>query len=305
MGLYQDVRPTTLDGLIGQASVVTSLKKMLEEQTVPHALGFCGPTGTGKTTAARAISKVLGCAEYEEKNCADLRGIDDIRKIRDQMQFYPLGGKYRMWVLDEAHQFTKPAQEAALKIVEDCQEHVYLVVCTTEPDGLIKTLRDRLLWLNFQPIAPGPMRKLLESTISDVKLPEMDGDVLDAIVDHADGSARHALQLLEQAAALEDHEERIKAVAGGMRAAQINFCRELLGARDQRKLLSYVSTTDSEPEKVRRMVLGYMTSVACNAKDVKDLAKAANVINCFKDNYFASGKAGLILSIADVLLAKK
>ena len=143
--LYKRFRPKSLDAVVGNGGTVAALQKFLKKGNLPHTILFKGPSGCGKTTLARILAKELGCGvlDLREYNSADFRGIDTIRDISRIMTNAPAAGNCRVFILDEAHQLSKDAQNAALKILEDTPKHVYFFICTTDPQKLIATIRSR------------------------------------------------------------------------------------------------------------------------------------------------------------------
>ncbi len=128
--LYKKHRPKEFKKMVGNVSTVQTLVNMIKRDTLPHTILFHGPSGCGKTTLARILKNQLDCSDvdFKELNCSDHRGVDTIREITRTMNMAPTGGKVRIWLLDEVHQMTKDAQNAALKIFEDTPNHVYFLL---------------------------------------------------------------------------------------------------------------------------------------------------------------------------------
>src|SRR5688572_25883760 len=141
MELYKKFRPKTLKGVVGQEGAVSSLQSMIDKGRLPHTILFSGPSGCGKTTIARILKGILECSDLDffEINCADFKGIDMVRDIRRYVGIPPLHGKSRVWLIDEAHQLTKDAQNAFLKLLEDTPKHAYFMLATTDPQKLLPT----------------------------------------------------------------------------------------------------------------------------------------------------------------------
>src|SRR5690606_35145715 len=159
VSLYRKWRPQSFAEVVGQESIVTTLKNSLDMGRVSHAYLFAGPRGTGKTTVARILAKGLNCeqgptsepcgrcAECEtiaagtslnviEIDGASNRGIDDVRELRSQVQFTPVNARYKVYIIDEVHMLTTEAFNALLKTLEEPPAHVVFVFATTDPNRL-------------------------------------------------------------------------------------------------------------------------------------------------------------------------
>lgn len=299
--LYKKYRPQKLSELVGQPDVVNAIKGWGKPERIPHALLLVGPSGCGKTTLARILRRLLGCSDsdYSELNTADFRGIDMVRDVRSRMMLSPIGGgKCRVWMIDECHQLTKDAQDALLKLLEDTPEHVWFILATTDPRKLIVTLRNRCTLLTLKSLRDDEMARLLGDVCSREGITILDV-VLEKITSTAEGSPRKALVLLNQVVGVEGEEAQLAAiVAGEAQREAIEVCRLLMNPRtrwgDMAKVLRGIDDLDNQAEGVRRLVLAYMTTVALGGG--KSAARAMEVIERCRDNYFDSGKAGLVLS---------
>jgi DNA polymerase III gamma/tau subunit len=287
--LYRRARPKTLGEIQGQPEAVRLLTKMVEEG-VPHAVLLSGPSGSGKTSAARILCAMLK-AEFKELNCADFRGIDTVRDIRDQVAFRPLGGGARAYLIDEGHQLSKDAQSAALKLLEDAADWDYFFIATTDPTKLIPTVRSRCTKVEFKPIPAAAMKDIVRQAIQDFGLPELTNAHLDECVEAAAGNARTALQLAENALKLEP-KDRSAYLSVGDRPEVIHLCRALHRGSwpEASKLLKALP---DDPEGLRRAVLGYMSAVLLSGKVD---AQAARVLEEFVLPTYDSGKPGLVLA---------
>ena len=220
--LYRRYRPLDLAHVVGQRHVVQTLTNAIDHDRVRHAYLFAGPRGTGKTSLAKILGKSLNCQNTEgpstapclecescltiadgtaldvlELDAASNRGIDDIRDIRDRVNQQPVLGRYRVYILDEAHSLTTDAANALLKTLEEPPPHVIFILCTTEPHRLPDTVRGRCQSFTFLRPTPDELLEALRR-ISDAEGIQADDDALRLIARHAGGSFRDAISSLDQ-----------------------------------------------------------------------------------------------------------
>lgn len=303
MSLYHDERPQSFKDLVGQKAAVTALKRAFADVSkAPHCILLTGGSGTGKTTTARLLQKRLNCHKscYNELNCADARGIEDIRRIRSQMTRKPMGGDCHIWVIDECHQLTKDAQNAALKMFEDTPKHVYFILCTTDPHKLLKTIKTRCTEFRFQNVRVADLRALAEKTATKYEK-EVDEAVLDKLAELAAGSPRKALVLLEQVWNSDDVDEQL-AILGNMEEDAFTLARALIspGCKwgDVKSLLEALQKKEENPEGLRRMILGYCSSVMIGGKGMAGRAYA--IANVFSEHFYDTGFPGLVRACWEV-----
>src|SRR5918997_4860187 len=171
--LYRKYRPQGFDDVVGQEPVVRTLRNAISAGQVRQAYLFAGPRGTGKTSLARILAKALNCEQGPttkpdgtchscvaiaggtsldviEMDAASQRGIDDIREIRERVVLQPVEGRYKVYILDEAHQLTDAAFNALLKLIEEPPPHLLFVFCTTDVSKVIPTVRSRCQTFVFQ-----------------------------------------------------------------------------------------------------------------------------------------------------------
>ncbi len=227
LAIYRKYRPRLLSELIGQDLTVEILKNAAKEDKLSHAYLFYGPRGTGKTTAARIVAKIANCEtrasdpkfrslgepcnkcrpcrEIDEGRALDVieidaasnRGIDEIRNLKEGARLSPSSYRYKVFIIDEAHQLTKEAANALLKTLEEPPPHAIFILATTEADKLLPTITSRTQRFNFKRVPTQAILKKLNLIIRDEKL-EVDGAALELIAASADGSFRDAESLLEQ-----------------------------------------------------------------------------------------------------------
>jgi DNA polymerase III gamma/tau subunit len=309
-GLYQKHRPTTFEQVVGQPGAVAALTGM-RQAGYPHAMLFVGPSGSGKTTLARIVKDELGCAEvcFQEFNAADRGGVDDMRTLQKTMHLSPMGGKARVYLIDECHKLTDAGQQILLKMCEDTPRHVYFLFCTTDPNKLLRTLAGRCAKVTLGPVPQTELAALVKKVAKLENLsPPLQDSVLEKIVDAADGSAREALVMLEQVAGLKTEKERHDAILPERtKAVAYDVFKLLMYGGGWNELAAVLRTLEDDPEKVRRLVLACATTVMVGkdgkGPQPKQLARAHMVINAFAYDYFQSGKAGLVASCYEVAKA--
>ena len=292
--LYKTHRPSTFKGIVGQPQAVAMLKEMVENDRVPHAILFSGESGCGKTTLARILKLKLNCSDHDfsEVNCADFRGIDMVREIRQRMNLSPVGGVCRIWLIDEAHQLSSQAQNAFLKILEDTPKHVYFFIATTDPMKLLSTIRTRCTEVKVKPLAPATMKELLIA-VADKEGKTLTDEVVERITEYATGSARKALVLYNQIIGIEDPEEQLKAIeSSDTKAKAIEIARALMQKVPWSNVAKILKEVDEEPESIRRMVLGYASNVLLSAS--KGNERAFLLLDVFQHPFYDSGKPGLV-----------
>ena len=219
--LYRKYRPQTFEQVVGQAHVVSTLERAVCEGRTSHAYLFCGPRGTGKTTMARILAKALMCEQGEghlpdgtceecrliaagehpdvyELDAASRTGVDNVREeIINRVDYAPVRGRYKVYIIDEVHMLTPAAFNALLKTLEEPPAHVVFIMCTTDPQKILATILSRVQRFDFHSIAPDEMRAHLVDVCEKEGF-TFDDEALDIVVRHARGGMRDALSALEQ-----------------------------------------------------------------------------------------------------------
>jgi len=304
-GLYQAYRPRTFDEVVGNKEAIRTLESFIkrDRSEVPHAFLFSGPSGCGKTTLARILAKKLGCsdANFVEIDSADFRGIDTIREIRRQMRLAPVGGgSCRVWLIDECHKLTGDAQSALLKALEDTPSHVYFLLATTDPEKLIKTVRNRCTTIIVSSLTEKQLISLMDEICQEEKkkVPE---DILKLIAKNALGSARASLVALDQVIDL-DKKEMANAINDNMarESKTLELCQAIFNGAQWTSVQGILNgLRDEDPESVRRSVLGYSCSVLLG-NSTKKQAFAMDVIDVFWDSLYNTGFPGLVKMCYDI-----
>ncbi|MDQ6601404.1 MAG: DNA polymerase III subunit gamma/tau [Chloroflexota bacterium] len=260
--LYRVYRPTTFDAdeLVGQEHITRTLKSAIRQGRLAHAYLFCGPRGTGKTSTARLLAKAANCLNPDpdsrpcnqcdacraivegrtmdliEIDAASNRGIDEIRQLRETVQFNPSQLRYRFYIIDECHQLTPAAWNAFLKTLEEPPPHAKFVLCTTEPEKLLDTVASRCQRFDFHRIPVTAMTGLMQRICTREGLIASD-DALAAIARQATGSMRDALSLLDTLASYGSSGdgitlETVRAVLGAGSNERVLAIIDALAARD-------------------------------------------------------------------------
>jgi len=202
--LYRKHRPSLFEEVYGQEHVIKILSQSLSNNRVAHAYVFAGPRGSGKTTIARILAKELGVQGVDiiEIDAASHRGIDDIRELRDSVQFQPTQGDTKIYILDEVHMLTNEAFNALLKTLEEPPAHAYFVLCTTEPQKIPLTIMSRCVQLPFKQATEAELISFIShfALVEGVQLSE---GAIQLLAENADGAFRDAMVLLEKVMGLE------------------------------------------------------------------------------------------------------
>ena len=233
LALYRKYRPQKLGDLLGQETNVEILKNAARQNRIGHAYLFYGPRGTGKTTTARLIAKLLNCERRakdpkfqkegepcnECRSCSEInagtsfdvieidaasnRGIDEIRNLKESIHASPAGSDFKVYIIDEAHMLTGPAFNALLKTLEEPPKHAVLILATTEYEKLPPTITSRTQRFLFKKL---PKTKIIDKlkTIAKAEKIEIDEAALELVAASGEGSLRDAESLLDQLASLEN-----------------------------------------------------------------------------------------------------
>jgi len=302
MELYRKYRPQKFDEIIGNEMAIKTIRHELKHGS--HVFLMTGGAGTGKTTLARIMANYLkaGAMSIHEINSAENRGIDSAREIMETMRFNPSDGESIVFILDEFHQLTRPAQEAFLKPLEDTPSHVYFFICTTNPEKLIAPLKSRCSIINMKPLNNEEMEMLITRTAEAEKI-EISENVIMKIILNANGGSRKALKLLGKVLYLDNDKERLKAlrdVENDDDAKEtIDFCRALYSGKKWDVISGLLKKMDlSEPEKIRYAVLGYGNSILLNGMNERVL----KIMEAFSADTYSTGKFGITIMAADTVL---
>jgi DNA polymerase III subunit gamma/tau len=278
--LYRKYRPQSFEEVVGQDAVVRTLSNAISTDAVRQAYLFAGPRGTGKTSMARILAKCLNCAQGPtttpdgtchacrsiaagtsldviEMDAASQRGIDDIREIRDRVVLQPVEGRYKVYILDEAHQLTDAAWNALLKLIEEPPPHLVFVFCTTDLSKVLPTVRSRCQTFVFQrPRLQDLVRKL--RLIADAEGIEVPDQALALVARGARGAYRDAESTLDQLASATGNDVTVQAVLellGTVEEEALFRLCDLVIDRDTAGALTYVEELSERGHDLGRLVL--------------------------------------------------
>jgi DNA polymerase-3 subunit gamma/tau len=328
--LYRKYRPQSWEDVVGQSHVTSTLAREITEGRVAHAYLFAGPRGTGKTTTARILAKALNCEhrladgspdneclscqgitegsslDVMELDAASHNSVEDIRDMRLSVSTVASGpNSRRVYILDEAHMLSKAAGNALLKTLEEPPPHVIFVLATTEPYKLADTIRSRTQRFDFHPVGTEALAAHL-GRIADLEGYKTNPKALVALARHAGGSARDALSLLEQVAALGSDTVDIAGVQRALGMADTEAYTALVEAvakADARAGLELVAEMSARGIDLRRFVgeaIGFFRGIflahyAPNLSEVAD--EPAEVLDAWKKAAKVVGPAAVLRAV--------
>ena len=277
--LYRKYRPQTFEEVVGQEPVVRTLRNAITSAQVRQAYLFAGPRGTGKTSMARILAKGLNCAhgptaepdgtchacvaiaagtslDVIEMDAASQRGIDDIREIRDRVVLQPVEGRYKVYILDEAHQLTDAAWNALLKLIEEPPPHLVFVFCTTDLSKVLPTVRSRCQTFVFQRPRLQELVKVLRR-VADAEGIDAPDPALALIARGARGAYRDAVSTLDQLSAATEGKVTVQAVLqllGTVEEEALFRLCDLVVDRDTAGALTFVEDLSEQGHDLGRLV---------------------------------------------------
>jgi DNA polymerase III subunit gamma/tau len=278
--LYRKYRPQDFDEVVGQEAIVRTLKNAISSGQVRQAYLFAGPRGTGKTSLARILAKGLNCVQGPtptpdkvcnpcvtiangtsldviEMDAASQRGIDDIREIRERVVLQPAEGRYKVYILDEAHQLTDAAWNALLKLIEEPPPHLVFVFCTTDLSKVLPTVRSRCQTFVFaRPRLPELVRLLRR--VADGEGIQVPDQALALVARGARGSFRDAVSTLDQLASATENDITVQSVLQLLGAVEeealFRLC-DLIVDRDTAGALTFIEELSEQGQDLGRLVV--------------------------------------------------
>ncbi len=292
LAIYRRFRPTTFSEVVGQEHVVTTLINQIKTERIGHAYLFCGARGTGKTTVARIFARAINCqmpvdgspcgkCEVCEKlsnsstldiieiDAASNNKVDNVQEIRANVQYPPVAGKYKVYIIDEVHMLTTEAFNALLKTLEEPPEHAVFILATTEPHKLPATILSRCMRFDFHLVADKVIENLIEKIYDDVGK-QYEKEATSLIAKSGEGSIRDALSLADLCISYSNEKLTYKQVI------------DILGASDSSKTAAFVKAILNSDVGTVLSVIDELTglgkSVSVLTKDVLSMIRDVLVV---------------------------
>lgn len=277
--LYRKFRPTSFSEMVGQEHITRTLKNQIKAERVGHAYLFNGGRGTGKTSAAKVLARAINClnpkegepcneceickeaingslTDIVEMDAASNNSVEDIRQIREEVNFLPTKAKYRVYIIDEVHMLSTGAFNALLKTLEEPPEHVKFILATTEPQKLPATILSRCQRFDFKQISNEDIIKRLKIVCDEIKV-EITNEALNVIAVLAEGGMRDALSILERC--LQDgetkiDEDKVKDLVGIPKLAYINKIVTVIIQNNVNEALQTIDEVISEGKDIQNFL---------------------------------------------------
>jgi DNA polymerase-3 subunit gamma/tau len=300
--LARKYRPQKFSDVIGQEHVTRTLQNAIAQERIAHGYIFSGHRGIGKTTVARILAMALNCRSAEKPptepcgvcdSCTEIRagnvvdvieidaatnrGIDEIRELREAARYRPARDRFKIYILDEAHQITDAAFNALLKTLEEPPSHVIFMMATTQPEDIPQTIRSRCQHFSFRAVKFDDIMGQLRDIVTQEKIPA-DDDALALLAEAGDGSLRDALSILDQAiASTSDHLtlDSVRSLIGSAPAAALETVMQSVAESSSEKILVLVDELIGEghsPTHFARQLVRFLRNVTVAKIAGKDSA---------------------------------
>lgn len=308
--LYRKYRPKNLQEVVGQEHIKKALANAINLNKISHAYLFTGPRGTGKTSVARILAKSLNCKEGPTltpcevcPSCTDIknstpmdvieidaasnRKVEDAQNILEKIQYVPVNGKYKIYIIDEVHMLTNHAFNALLKTLEEPPENVIFILATTEPQKVLETITSRCQRFDFRRITTDDIINHLKN-IAKTEQIKIDNDALFTIAKNSAGGMRDSLALLDQVSVLDSTKtittEDINRLLGRLSFDMLNNLAEnIVQSKPQEaiELLEKIYNSGNEPVQILVNLMGYLKNllIVKNCKGDELLAELTQLNN--------------------------
>lgn len=287
--LYRKWRPMTFDDVVGQKQVSDTLRSSVESGRLAHAYLFCGTRGTGKTSTAKIFSRAVNCEspiggepcnecaackgilngsilDVYEMDAASNRGVENIREIRDEVIYTPVGCKYKVYIIDEVHMLTAEAFNALLKTLEEPPHHAIFILATTEPHKIPATVLSRCQRFDFRRIGIDDIARRIRK-ITEAEGIKITPDAAELVAELGDGSMRDAISVLDRCAAFAEGElttDRISEITGIVGTKQLFEIAEAVAADNSKAALccsGEILRAGKEPQNLLENLIEHFRSL--------------------------------------------
>ena len=328
LALYRKYRPVDFNSVYGQEEVVTVIKNAIVSGKVSHAYLFCGPRGTGKTTIAKIIARLVNCENLVDGNpcgkcynclnylnsndiveidAASNNGVDEIRELRDKINLVPSNSKYKVYIIDEVHMLTTQAFNALLKTLEEPPSHVIFILATTEPHKIPLTIASRCQKFRFSKIDDKKIVERLRE-ISNLEDITIDDDALYEIARLSDGGMRDAINFLDQLVAYSNDNitiDDVYKVNGSVSYEELYTLLDDVKNNNKVKLIEFVDYLDESGKDINKFVeemLIFLKDVILykNANILSSISTKNDYIKLVSDKYNDKDLYDLIESLNGV-----
>ncbi len=309
LAFYRTFRPQTFDQVVRQEHIVRILKNQIETNKVGHAYLFCGPRGTGKTTLAKIFAKAINCEhpvngspcgtcptcralsdasnlDISEIDAASNNGVDEMRDLREKVQYPPVAGRYKVYIIDEVHMLTPSAFNAVLKTLEEPPAHAVFILATTEPQKIPATILSRCMRFDFKLIPQADLEELVRS-VYDRTGKSYEPEAITAIARAGAGSARDSLSIADMCASYSQGKltyEDVNAVLGSADLLQIADILSCIFAEDAGGSLAAVEQVLAEGKSASVLVRDII-SLLNNVSIAKVCRNARDIINLPEESF--------------------
>ena len=290
--LYRKYRPQTLDDVAGQDVIIKILSNSIMNDKISHAYLFCGPRGTGKTSIAKIMAKIVNCKklngikpcdecdsckEFNNKNNTDIieidaasnNGVDEIRELKNKINLVPTLGKYKVYIIDEVHMLTIGAFNALLKTLEEPPSHALFILATTEPHKIPITILSRCQRLDFKKISLESIKNRLK-TICEAENINCEDKALEQIANLCDGGMRDSISMLDKLVAYTNNNiryEDVNEINGLITNDQIELFLKLLNSQNYKEMFELLDKFNSDGKNFSKLleeIIMYLRNMLVN-----------------------------------------